>query len=187
MPGTTPVYALRYQVGTDAPNGAQGLQNLAEDVEAQLVLVNAKIPACKLYNSAQQVIGSGVGQVQCQYDTTIIDTLSATTPMADLVNDKITIKKAGIYLLRSNVLWLAGTAAGILRLDMAINGVTNNSTFTNGTAQATSMEVVTHAVMAVNDTITSFVQQTTGANRTLDDNTYQNVFNLEAIWLGPAV
>lgn len=147
------------------------------------------IPMCKIYGNAQQVIGSGVGQVQLLYDTTRIDTYAARTegPMADLVNDKITIRKAGLYYLKVNTLFLAGTAAGILRLDMAVNGVTDLSAFDIGTAQATSMEVSQYRILAVNDTITAFVQQTTGANRTIDDNTYNNINTLEAVWLGSAV
>lgn len=147
------------------------------------------IPMCKIHGSAPQVIGSGAGQVQIQYDATRIDTYSARSEgaMADLANDRIIIRKAGLYLLRANSLFLAGTAAGILRLDMAINGTTDLSAFDTGTAQATSIEAWQFRIMAVNDVITAFVQQTTGANRTLDDNTYQNINNLEAIWMGSAV
>jgi hypothetical protein len=39
-------------------------------------------------------------------------------------------------------------------------------------------------LLAVNDEITAGVQQTTGASRTLDRNTYQNIYNLEAYWVG---
>lgn len=42
MPAT-PVYALRYPALADAPNGPQGFQNLAEDVEAQIVSVDADL------------------------------------------------------------------------------------------------------------------------------------------------
>lgn len=147
------------------------------------------IPACKIQGNAQQTITSGAGQVQLLYDTTLIDTYSARAegPMASLASDRITIRKAGLYLLRVNTLFLAGTAAGILRLDMAINGTTDLSTFDSGTAQATSLEAWQLRILAVNDLITAFVQQTTGANRTIDDNTYSNVNTLEAIWLGSAV
>jgi len=147
------------------------------------------IPMCKIQGNAQQVIGSGAGQVQLQYDTTVIDTYAARSegPMAVLANDRIIIRKAGLYLLRVNTLFLAGTAAGILRLDMAVNGTTDLSTFDNGTAQASSLEAWQFRILAANDLITAFVQQTTGANRTIDDNTYPNVNCLEAVWLGSAV
>lgn len=150
---------------------------------------NHFIPACKIYGNAQQVIASGGGQVQLLYDTVGFDTYSARSEgaMADLSNDRIIIRRAGLYLLRVNTLFLAGTAAGILRLDMAVNGATALSTFDNGTAQASSLEAWQFRILAPGDLITAFVQQTTGANRTIDDNTYPNINNLEAIWLGSAV
>lgn len=40
---TTPTYGLRYQALTDPPNGATLGQNLATDVEAQLVTTNANV------------------------------------------------------------------------------------------------------------------------------------------------
>lgn len=45
MAGTTTNYALRYQDVGDAPNGAVGLQNLANDVDAALLALEAKINA----------------------------------------------------------------------------------------------------------------------------------------------
>ncbi len=153
-------------------------------------LDNHFIPACKIRNTtAGQVVVSGSGQNKLQYDATLIDTYAARSegPMADLANDKIVIRKAGLYLLRANTLANAGTAGGILRLDLGINGTTNNSVFDTGTVQATSQEISTFAIMAVNDYVEAFVQQTTGANMTYSNNTYPHIFNLEAYWMGGAV
>jgi hypothetical protein len=152
-------------------------------------LDNHFIPMCKIYGNAPQVVGSGAGQVQIQYDTTRIDTYSARSEgaMADLAGDRIIIRKAGLYYLKLNTLFLAGTAAGLLRIDMAVNGVTDLSCFDTGTAQASSLEVSQFRILAANDVITAFAQQTTGANRTLDDNTYNNLNCLEAVWMGSAV
>jgi hypothetical protein len=152
-------------------------------------LDNHFIPACKIHNSADQVVTSGSGQNQLLYNTTIIDTYASRDEgdMADLANDRIVIRKAGLYLLRANVLANGGTAGGILRLDMAINGTTNNSAFDRGETTATTQELWGFHILAVDDLITAFVQQTTGASRTYTDNTYTNIFNLEAIWLGNAV
>jgi hypothetical protein len=147
---------------------------------------NHFVPACKIHNSTTQAIGSGAGQIKLQFNTTLIDTYAARSEgaMADLSNDLIKIRKAGLYWVRANVLWLTGTAAGILRTDLLINGSTNNATFCAGTAQATSQTVEGLYLLAVNDEITAGVQQTTGASRTLDRNTYQNIYNLEAYWVG---
>lgn len=150
---------------------------------------NHYIPMCKIQGAAPQVITSGAGQVQVLFDTTRIDTYAARSegPMADLANERIVIRKAGLYYLKYNVVWLTGTAAGVLRCDMAINGTTDLSCFDVGVAAATSMEMSQFRILAANDLITAFVQQTTGANRTLDDNTYANINCLEAVWLGSAV
>lgn len=43
MSGTTPTYAFPYQTLGDAPNGAQGLQDLATAVEAQLVRMDTAV------------------------------------------------------------------------------------------------------------------------------------------------
>ena len=48
MPATA-VYALRYQALTDAPNGATLGQNLAEDVETELVRIDAAAAVLPLY------------------------------------------------------------------------------------------------------------------------------------------
>ena len=43
MAGTTANYALRFQDVGDSPNGAVGLTNLANDVDAALLAIDAKI------------------------------------------------------------------------------------------------------------------------------------------------
>lgn len=150
---------------------------------------NHFIPACKIHNNVTQTVVSGSGQNLLQFNQTIFDSYAARAEgaMADLNNDKIIIRKAGLYMLRANVLANAGTAAGILRLDLLINAGTINSRFDPATAQAQSQELIQFQVCAVNDAITAAVQQTTGANRVYDRNTYSNIFNLEAIWVGSTV
>lgn len=48
MAGTTPVYALRYPSPGDAPDGATEIQNLATDVEAQLIRMDT-IPLIQVF------------------------------------------------------------------------------------------------------------------------------------------
>lgn len=43
MPGSTPTYGLTYQELGDAPNGAGVGENLAEDVEAELVRIDSDV------------------------------------------------------------------------------------------------------------------------------------------------
>lgn len=149
---------------------------------------NHFIPACKIRNSNQS-IATGGGTVALQYSNTTIDTYAARTegPMADLVNDRIVIRKAGLYLIKSNVLWLAGTAAGILRSNLSINGTVNNAVFDPGVAVALSQAVTSVELLAVNDIITASCSQTTGVARSVDNNTYDNIFELSAVWLGGGI
>jgi len=150
---------------------------------------NHFIPACKIRRNGTQVVVSGSGQNLLNYDTIVYDTYAARSegPMADLSNDKIIIRKLGLYWVRATTLANAGTA-GMLRLDLAVNGVTNNSDFQTGqTTTASSQMLAMPIVLAANDYIQAYVQQTTGSNRTYTNNTYDHIFTLEAIWMGSAV
>lgn len=148
---------------------------------------NHFIPACKIHNTTQ-VIASG-GSTALQFSSTNFDSYAARSEgaMADLSNDRITIRKAGLYFVRVNGVWLPGTAAGVLRMDLLINAISGNAVFAPAPAGSISQEVVGFYILAVNDLITAAVTQTTGANRSLDYNTYPNIFNLEAIWMGNVV
>ena len=52
MSGTTANYALRYQDVGDSPNGAVGLTNLANDVDAALLAIDAKIATLNSFVNA---------------------------------------------------------------------------------------------------------------------------------------
>lgn len=49
---TTPVFGLRYPIGTDTPDGATQIQRLAEDVEARLIIAQT-------FNAAQVFTSNG--------------------------------------------------------------------------------------------------------------------------------
>ena len=107
--------------------------------------------------------------------------------MADVANNRIIIRKAGIYLCKFSNLWLAGLAAGLVRSDLQKNGSPNNAIFDPGVAAAISQVVTSVELLAVNDTISARVFQTSGAARSIDDNTYQNVLELSVVWQGAGV
>lgn len=148
---------------------------------------NNFIPACKIRNTTQSIPNNAFTAVQ--FATTTLDTYSARSEgaMADLVNDKIIIRKAGIYQCTFKSLWLAGTAAGVLRSDLMKNGAPNDTWFDPGVAGACSQIVTHEEVLAVNDEISARVFQTTGVARSIDYNTYDHVLELSVVWLGAAV
>jgi hypothetical protein len=142
-------------------------------------------PACKIWSSVDQSIPNNVSTALL-YNTTLTDSYAARSegPMADLANDRIVIRKAGLYLCGCSILANAGTAAGIMRLNMAINGTVNKSIFDPAPAAAKSQEICEPYVLAASDNISASVQQSQGSSRVYTNNTYQNIFALWAIWLG---
>ena len=178
---TDRVKAVKNTPGTDEA------VNVAEINAAFDKFDNHFIPACKIRNTTQAIPNNAFTAIQ--WATTTLDTYSARPegPMADLVNDKIIIRKAGIYLLRLNTLWLAGTAAGIVRVDLQKNGAPNNAIFDPSPAGAISQCVSHCELLAANDEISARAFQTSGVARSLDFNTYDHVLELSAVWIGAGV
>jgi hypothetical protein len=149
---------------------------------------NHFIPAAKIWSSVDQSIPNNVN-TQFTYNTTIFDSYAARSEgaMADLANDWIIIRKAGPYYVHASNLWVAGTAAGILRVNLAINGTVSNSVFDGPQAAAKSQDIFGEYIFAVGDKITCSGQQSQGSARLNTNNTYQNIFTLAAIWAGTIV
>jgi hypothetical protein len=142
-------------------------------------------PAAKIWSSADQSIPNNV-VTALAYNTIIYDSYAARSEgaMADLSNDWIIIRKAGLYQVHASNLWGAGTAAGILRSNLAINGTVSNSIFDGPEAAAKSQDIFGEYIFAVGDKITCSLTQTSGVARINTNNTYQNIFTLSAIWVG---
>lgn len=148
---------------------------------------NHFIPACKIRATNQSIPNNAFTAVD--FTLTTLDTYSARSEgaMADLANNKIIIRKAGIYKCMFKSLWLAGTAAGVLRSDLQKNGAPNDTWFDPGVAGACSQIVTHEELLAVNDEISARVFQTTGVARSIDYNTYDHVLELAVIWVGAGV
>jgi hypothetical protein len=146
---------------------------------------NHFIPACKIWSSVDQSLPNNVN-TKLLYNTTIFDSYSSRSEgdMADLANDQIVIRKAGLYKVRASNLLVAGVAAGIIRSNLAINGVVSNSVFAGPEAQAVSQDISGEYILEPGDLITCMMQQNQGSARLNTNNTYQNIFVLSAIWLG---
>lgn len=148
-------------------------------------LDNHFIPACKIWSSVDQSIPNNA-TTGLLYNTTLVDSYAARSEgaMADLANDRIIIRKPGLYICQCSILANAGTAAGIMRLNMAINGTVNKSIFDPAPAAAKSQEICEPYVLAANDTVSASVLQSQGSSRVYTNNTYQNIFALAVIWVG---
>ena len=182
----TQILTNRVKAIKNTPDTGEQVQ-IAEINAAFDKLDNHFIPACKIRHTNQSINHNTF--TTSQFSITTLDTYAARSegPMADLVNDKIIIRKAGIYLLRFNNLWLAGTAGGVVRSDLMKNGNPNNAVFDPGPAGAISQVVQHFELLAVNDEISARVFQTSGVARSVDFNTYDHVLELSAIWMGAGV
>lgn len=148
---------------------------------------NHFIPACKIRNTNQSIPHNVTTNVQ--FSATTVDSYSARDEgdMADLANDRILIRKTGLYLITFNNLWLSGSAPGLLRSDIVKNGTSVNAVFDPGTAAALSQKVEHSELLTAGDIITARVFQTSGVARSIDHNTYDNVLELSAVWQGSVV
>jgi hypothetical protein len=149
---------------------------------------NNFVPACKIRNSATQVIATGT-PTDLQYNATAFDSFAARSegPMADLSNDRIQIRKAGVYIVKANSWITTVSAVGVMRMDLRINGAATKVCQEIATNTIITQDVWDIMLLAVNDLITCNVNQTSGANRNYSDNTLPNGFELSAVWLGSII
>lgn len=149
---TTPTYALRYPVLTDAPNGPQAFQNLANDVEAQLVTTNGntRFPVCIMTAGVDTTLGNSVF-TSIAFSTEQLDTASGHDTATN--NSRYTCQSgwAGYYGVSASTTLRAGgtTRAAVF----AKNGATLNYTeFYFDTAAQSSLVLPTAIIqMAVGD------------------------------------
>lgn len=148
---------------------------------------NHFVPACKIRLVSQSINHNVFTAVD--FTITTLDTYSARSEgaMADLPNNKIIIRKTGLYKCTFKSLWLAGTAAGVLRSDILKNGAPNDTWFDPGVAGACSQIVSHEELLTAGDEISARVFQTTGVARSIDHNTYDHVLELSVVWLGTGV
>jgi hypothetical protein len=125
---TTPNYALRYPVLTDAPNGPQAFQNLATDVDTQLLATNsaARLPVCIMTCGAATSIPSSVFTT-IAFSTEQIDTANGHDNATN--NSRYTAQSgwAGYYSCSANVVLGAQTPGGSTRAAVFAKNGTNLS------------------------------------------------------------
>lgn len=151
---------------------------------------NHFIPACKLFNSIQQTVANNTTPTVMQFDTVLWDSYAARAegPMADLVNDKITIRKDGIYTVSLNGNWIAN-ATGVRRLDVMKNtiliaGAGPALGFVGGqNGQGISQEFS----FVVGDVIQGNLFQNSGAGLDFGKNTFGEGACLSVTWKGSLV
>lgn len=121
--GTTNNYGLRYSESSDPPNGAQQIQDLAEDVDAALAGVANALghpPAAQMVcsNNVQQ-FPTGVS-APVTFNSAPIDTAGGWNG-----SDSYTVREAGVYMLSGSFGWGA-VDGGYRNLRIEVNGTAVN-------------------------------------------------------------
>lgn len=149
---------------------------------------NHFIPACMIENNAVQSVPSGGLQLMT-YNATIYDSFAARSEgaMADLSNDRIICRKAGVYDVEATIWTTTLSATGVMSLGLYVNGNgIKMEQVVPGNNQVTQ-SVHDSIVLAVNDVITVNAIQTSGAARNYTRNTWPHGFSLSAMWKGSVV
>lgn len=149
---------------------------------------NHFIPACKIQNTSTQIVGSGP-VTQLQYDAIAYDSYAGRSEgaMADLSNDRIIIRRDGLYHCSARIWTTTPSAAGLMFIGLYKNDagevaeqmVPGNSTITQTVEDDIDFEA--------GDIVTVKVIQTSGANRTYARNTWPDGFSLAVTWVGALV
>jgi hypothetical protein len=155
------------------------------DVNAAAAIAPTKlgiIDACRAYAANNQtIVTSGWRLVALgseNFDTNTMHDLSTN-------NSRITIKKAGLYILSGLVSWFDGTGAGTLR---GIAIFLNSASIAESQYRATNYAggfVSTPYLLAVNDYVELYAYQDSGGN--LDARGGSNYTFLSAVYVGRTV
>lgn len=145
------------------------------------------IPAAKIIRTAaspQSIPNSAATGVD--YNSTAFDSYAARPegPMADTTNDRIIIRKDGVYIVSAGGNF-AANATGVRRIDIVKNGVTLAGDTTAGFVGAANGLSFSAPFSFVNgDLITINVFQNSGAGLVWDLNTFAEGNYLSAVWHG---
>jgi len=162
MPGTTPVYGLRYQELSDPPNGPNLGQHLALDVEAQLVRLDDPRPCGKMRGASTQQVFTHAVEARVDLALSAIN----TGGMNDLTNNWFNVVVPGLYLAVASHKWAAG-ASGYRSLAIAVNDVNQKRVIQDAAGAfgvTTEQEVTALLSLVANDKVTMRALQTQGAN-----------------------
>lgn len=179
MPTTTT--GLPYPALTDTPDVPYWMQQLAEAVEARGL---SATPRCKITANpaGQSIPNSALTQVDLAGGTVVYD---YATAMADIANDQIVCKKAGLYILSARVGWASGSVGfrGAI-ITRGASDFLSDSYVAPVTGQATIQTWSSEPVqLALNDTINLKVIHTQGAALALGVFNSRNA-HLALHWVG---
>jgi hypothetical protein len=134
--GTTGTYGLRYQELGDAPDGPNLGKNLAEDVEAELVRMDAAAAddAARLDTLEDVPVGRAeiLGFALANSTTTKLNAFTNATPAilaggVTLSADGLTVPKAGLYRISLVLGITTPSQAGFAHGSIEINGSINRT------------------------------------------------------------
>lgn len=154
-------------------------------------LDNSFVPSAKMYLNTGVTTQTLTNNVSAghDYDTIDYDTYAARAEgaMADLTLNRITIRKAGIYMLAMSTGY-NGNATGVRRCSIQKNAVAIAHFEAPGLAGfVAAYGVAVHEVCAVNDLITAVTIQTSGGNLDVANGGFLKSAFLSATWVGAAV
>jgi len=142
--------------------------------------LNLHFQGAKVFNSAAQSIASATTTVLI-YNTEEYDTKDWATLATN--NERITVTKAGYYLITGNVLFSSGWAANRVYLYIQISGVSNihyveqQKTATTGNP---GLQASTVVKLVANDYVRLLTYQDSGSSR----DTVANFVRLSVTYLG---
>lgn len=177
---TTPGLGLPYPSGTVAPNVPADMQALAQAVEGAIY----QRPRVKIITGADQALTSGsLTTVDFNGGSVAYD----TNAMADIANDRIVIKTAGLYRFSARLAWgisSAGYRALIITRGVSEFLVDNYDAATPSQSKITT--VTSEPILcAVNDAISLQTVQTSGGSLNLIQANSRRC-HLAADWAGKA-
>lgn len=150
-------------------------------------LDNNFIPAAKIFMSVTQLAIPNNSTTVCDYDSTSFDSYATRPegPMADLVNNWIIIRKAGVYICSINGNFVAN-ATGVRRLDLAKNGIIQAGAgpYLSFVGGQNGLGFTTALSLAVNDKVSAQAFQNSGGTLDFGKNTFVEGDSLSVIWHG---
>jgi hypothetical protein len=168
--------------GTVQMTGALPLLDAAPTSGNQAVRADDvyNVPAARVWRSSSQTIGNNAVQ-NIPFDTELLDTADMFDSGA---NTRLTIKRAGLYVVAGEIAWEANSTGG-RAVAIRLNGSTIIADTTCGNAEAhvTAVSCATVRKFALNDYIELIGIQYSGTN--LDSQTFSEQSPiLSAVWVG---
>lgn len=150
------------QTWTDGSGGATPVSAARLGVLEQGVYDSQRMPAARVYHSANQTAPTSGTQLTLAFDSERFDTDTIHDTVTN--NSRLTCRTAGVYQITGHISW-AANATGARQLSIKLNGTTFLAIALDPVASAASLliqGVTTLYQLAVNDYVELQALQTSG-------------------------